>query len=66
MGPYQWPFDVRKIADGSLIIDILVYQETCKGRRVYLDDRTNPVGGAFTYLTEKRRNLQTARTVNIS
>lgn len=46
---YQWPFDVRKIADGSLIIDILVYQETCKGRRVYLDYRTNPVGGAFTY-----------------
>lgn len=66
VGPYQWPFDVRKIADGSLIIDILVYQETCKGRRVYLDYRTNPVGGAFTYLTEKRRNLQTARTVNIS
>lgn len=49
VGPYQWPFDVRKIADGSLIIDILVYQETCKGRRVYLDYRTNPVGGAFTY-----------------
>ena len=46
---YQWPFDVRKVADGSSIIDILVYLETCKGRRVYLDYRQNPVGGAFSY-----------------
>lgn len=60
---YQWPFDVRKIADGSSIIDILVYQETCKGRRVYLDYRTNPVGGAFTYdalLPEAREYLTCA------
>ena len=40
---------MRKIADGSSIIDILVYQETCKGRGVCLDYRTNPVGGALTY-----------------
>ncbi len=46
---YQWPFDVRKVADGSSIIDILVYLETQKGRRVYLDYRTNPLGGAFSY-----------------
>lgn len=46
---YQWPFDVRKVADGSSIIDILVYLENCKGRRVYLDYRTNPVGGTFSY-----------------
>ena len=46
---YQWPFDVRKIADGSSIIDILVYLETCKGRKVYLDYRTNPAGGEFSY-----------------
>ncbi len=40
---YQWPFDVRKIADGSSIIDILVYIETKeKGRRVFLDYRENP------------------------
>ena len=39
---YQWPFDVRKIDGGSSIIDILVYMENCKGRRVYLDFRTNP------------------------
>lgn len=38
---YQWPFDVRKVATGSSIIDILVYLESCKGRKVYLDYRQN-------------------------
>lgn len=46
---YQWPFDVRKVANGSSIIDILVYLESCKGRRVYLDYRENPAGGAFSF-----------------
>jgi succinate dehydrogenase/fumarate reductase flavoprotein subunit len=46
---YQWPFDVRKVASGSSIIDILVYLESCKGRKVYLDYRTNPVGGNFRF-----------------
>lgn len=46
---YQWPFDVRKVADGSSIIDILVYLEQCKGRRVYLDYRENPVNGQFSF-----------------
>lgn len=46
---YQWPFDVRKAAGGSSIIDILVYLETCKGRRVYLDYRKNPAGGHFSF-----------------
>ena len=60
---YQWPFDVRKVADGSSIIDILVYLETCKGRKVYLDYRKNPVGGAFDYsalLPEAREYLDRA------
>ncbi len=39
---YQWPFDVRKVAEGSSIIDILVYRESLKGRKVYLDFRQNP------------------------
>ena len=39
---YQWPFDVRKVDGGSSIIDILVYLEQCKGRRVFLDFRSNP------------------------
>jgi len=39
---YQWPFDLRKVVGGSSIIDILVYIETViKGRRVYLDFRSN-------------------------
>ncbi len=43
MKGYQWPFDVRKIDDGSSIIDLLVYIETgLKGRRVFLDFRQNP------------------------
>lgn len=46
---YQWPFDVRKVADGSSIIDILVYLERRKGRRVFLDYRKNPVNGDFSY-----------------
>ena len=51
---------MRKIADGSSIIDILVYLETCKGRKVYLDYRTNPAGGEFSYdalLPEAREYL---------
>lgn len=46
---YQWPFDVRKVADGSSIIDILVYLEQQKGRRVFLDFRENPCGEAIDF-----------------
>lgn len=46
---YQWPFDVRKVADGSSIVDILVYMETCKGRKVYLDFRENPQNQPIDY-----------------
>jgi succinate dehydrogenase/fumarate reductase flavoprotein subunit len=38
---YQWPFDVRKLS-GSSLIDMLVFLEQRKGRRVYLDFRANP------------------------
>ena len=44
---YQWPFDVRKVNGGSSIIDILVYIELCKGRRVFLDFRSDPAEGKF-------------------
>lgn len=46
---YQWPFDVRKVDGGSSIIDILVYMELCKGRRVYLDFRSDPANGKFVF-----------------
>jgi succinate dehydrogenase/fumarate reductase flavoprotein subunit len=39
---YQWPFDVRKL-NGSSVIDLLVYAESRKGRRVFLDYRRNPL-----------------------
>ncbi|WP_179954768.1 FAD-dependent oxidoreductase [Georgenia wutianyii] len=45
---YQWPFDVRKARDGSSLIDLLVYRETVlRGRRVFLDFRSNPVRADF-------------------
>jgi len=51
---YQWPFDVRKLR-GSSMIDILVWMERQKGRRVYLDYRTNPAGLAFDRLSDEAR-----------
>ncbi len=45
---YQWPFDARKAADGSSLIDLLVHRETVlRGRRVWLDFRTNAGGAGF-------------------
>ncbi len=41
MKGYQWPFDVVKVEGGSSMIDILVFIESSKGRRVYLDYRKN-------------------------
>ncbi len=42
---YQWPFDSRKVLDGSSVIDLLVWRECVMyGRRVYLDFRVNPYG----------------------
>jgi succinate dehydrogenase/fumarate reductase flavoprotein subunit len=40
---YQWPFDTRK-ADGSSKVDLLVFEEISKGRRVYMDFTKNPHG----------------------
>lgn len=49
---YQWPFDVRKVKNGSSIIDILVYIETeIKSRRVFMDFRKNPGNEAIDYST---------------
>lgn len=54
---YQWPFDARKAVGGSSIIDILVYIETmAKGRRVYLDFRTNPDGFSLAELPAEARD----------
>jgi succinate dehydrogenase/fumarate reductase flavoprotein subunit len=60
---YQWPFDPRKIAGyGSSLIDVLVHRETVvKGRRVFLDFRSNPAGlaaGLDGLDSEARRYLE--------
>lgn len=53
---YQWPFDPRKVVGGSSLIDILVYAETVmKGRRVFLDYRTDPADFTFEGLSEEAR-----------
>ncbi len=54
---YQWPFDVRKINSGSSIIDILVFIESGKGRRVFLDFRSNSNGEDidFSKLSDEAR-----------
>ena len=42
---YQWPFDSRKVHNGSSVIDLLVYQECVhKNRTVFLDYQKNPFG----------------------
>lgn len=53
---YQWPFDARKAIGGSSIVDILVYIETMvKGRRVFLDYRSNPEGFSLTDMPDEAR-----------
>jgi succinate dehydrogenase/fumarate reductase flavoprotein subunit len=42
---YQWPFDPQRIENlQSSLIDVLVFNETQKGRRVFMDFRHNPIG----------------------
>lgn len=54
---YQWPFDIKKIAGGSSIIDILVYIETViKGRRVFIDFRCNGDNFDFNSLSGEAYN----------
>lgn len=67
---YQWPFDARKAINGSSILDILVYIETIqKGRRVFLDYRTDPSGYEPNFLDPevlaflKKSNADAARPI---
>ncbi len=45
---YQWPFDARKVP-GSSVVDLAVWAETSRGRRVFLDFMNNPAGGALAW-----------------
>lgn len=55
---YQWPFDVNKIHDSS-IIDIIVHHETIvKGNHVYMDFTRNPsciADGGFSRISSEAR-----------
>lgn len=53
---YQWPFDVRKVRQGSSMIDLAVFYETAiRGRRVFLDFRTDPADFRFDDLPREAR-----------
>lgn len=51
---YQWPFDSAK-TEGSSEIDILVFRELEKGRRVFIDYTKNPKNFCFDRLSEEAR-----------
>jgi succinate dehydrogenase/fumarate reductase flavoprotein subunit len=43
---YQWPFDPQRIEKfQSSLVDVLVFNENQKGRRVFMDFLHNPTGG---------------------
>jgi succinate dehydrogenase/fumarate reductase flavoprotein subunit len=47
---YQWPFDPQRIENlQSSLVDIIVFNETQKGRRVYMDFLQNPIGSDSMY-----------------
>ena len=52
---YQWPFDVKKFPDGSSAVDVAVFEETSKGRRVFLDFRSNPANLDFQAISAEAR-----------
>ena len=44
---YQWPFDPQRVENfGSSLIDLLIFDQTSRGRRVYMDFLHNPRGPA--------------------
>ncbi|MCE5341812.1 MAG: FAD-binding protein [Planctomycetaceae bacterium] len=44
---YQWPFDPQRIENlQSSLIDVLVFNENQKGRRVFMDFMHNPIGSS--------------------
>lgn len=50
---YQWPFDPRKLDGGSSRIDMAVYHESQKERKIYLDFTKNPTGFDFNLLNHE-------------
>lgn len=60
---YQWPFDSRKASESSLV-DLAIADEIMKGREVFIDFRTNPIGYDYHSLSaEAREYLASAHSV---
>lgn len=60
---YQWPFDSRKASESSLV-DLAIADEIMKGRQVFIDFRTNPIGYEYNKLSnEAREYLASADSV---
>ena len=57
MKGYEWPFDPAKVGGGSRSseVDIAVFSEIKKGRRVFLDFTKNPTGFDFSLLSDEAR-----------
>ena len=53
---YQWPFDPRKLNGGSSRVDMAVYYERLKNRKIYLDFTRNPSGFDFGLLNSETYN----------
>lgn len=51
---YQWPFSADRVGESSKI-DLAVYSEKLKGRKVYLDYTRNPDGFTFEKLSDEAR-----------
>lgn len=60
---YQWPFDSRKASESSLV-DLAIADEIMKGREIFIDFRTNPIGYDYHSLSaEAREYLASADSV---
>jgi succinate dehydrogenase/fumarate reductase flavoprotein subunit len=53
---YQWPFDPRKLSDGSSRIDMAIYHERQKNRRIFMDYTVNPSCFDFNILSSDAYN----------
>ena len=54
---YQWPFHASRLQNGgSSLVDIAVYRERLKGRRVFLDYTRSPEGFDVGLLSEEAQN----------
>lgn len=56
---YQWPFDPQRIENfQSSLIDVLVFNENQKGRRVFMDFTRNPIGNSRLDSTSSARQAR--------